>query len=391
MIKINSVDYNKCTRCLVCKLSCPKQAITFNSQYHNFMYPTIDSNKCVDCGLCYNICHLNASKTVNCYEQKCFSFWKENTDSLFSTSGGAFFSIAKAFLKSGGIVFASSWNTDLSLSMKQIRSENELILSLKSKYIESDISGALPQIKECLYKNNQVLICACPCQIAAIKQYVGNKLQSNLFCIDLVCHGVSCNKSFLDYLSFIRDKIGFVKSIDFRSKKNGWKNKKGTFVEIVGEKKTIVEKASHNYFMKLFYSGISYRESCYRCNYSTHNRVGDITLGDFFEIDSVINNPIASKNGISLVLVNTKKGDLLLKSLEGESNHLEKQNIRIPFENNESLSRPYPKPKNVDIFYGLCDSRGFAYACKKCLKTPLKHKLAVLIGIDRIKKIKKTY
>ena len=52
------------------------------------------------------------------------------------------------------------------------------------------------------------------------------------------------------------------------------------------------------------------RESCLYCKYAKEERVSDITLGDFWKVST--NNKITEKDrekGISLVLINTKKGE----------------------------------------------------------------------------------
>ena len=55
-----------CTGCTACANICAKGAITMVPNELGFMYPSVDLNKCVDCGLCHKICPkentLNNSK-----------------------------------------------------------------------------------------------------------------------------------------------------------------------------------------------------------------------------------------------------------------------------------------------------------------------------------------
>lgn len=49
----------KCSGCTACFAICPKDAITMQADLEGFKYPVIDKNKCIDCGLCYNVCLLD--------------------------------------------------------------------------------------------------------------------------------------------------------------------------------------------------------------------------------------------------------------------------------------------------------------------------------------------
>lgn len=48
----------KCTSCGACTVSCPQNAIYFETNEYGFCYPRIDDAKCVDCGLCRKSCHV---------------------------------------------------------------------------------------------------------------------------------------------------------------------------------------------------------------------------------------------------------------------------------------------------------------------------------------------
>lgn len=56
----------------------------------------------------------------------------------------------------------------------------------------------------------------------------------------------------------------------------------------------------------------TYRESCYYCKFANKNRVGDITLADYWGIQK-FHPEFFDENGVSLVLVNTEKGKNTLK------------------------------------------------------------------------------
>ena len=51
----NITTESKCTGCMACVDSCNKSAI-FVENIGGLLYPKIDADKCVDCGLCKIVC-----------------------------------------------------------------------------------------------------------------------------------------------------------------------------------------------------------------------------------------------------------------------------------------------------------------------------------------------
>ena len=47
-----------CVGCRSCEQICPKQAIAFKENSEGFLYPYVQSNKCVDCSLCMKRCPI---------------------------------------------------------------------------------------------------------------------------------------------------------------------------------------------------------------------------------------------------------------------------------------------------------------------------------------------
>lgn len=46
------VEKNMCCGCSACVQVCPKHCISFIEDEEGFLYPTIEKENCVECGLC---------------------------------------------------------------------------------------------------------------------------------------------------------------------------------------------------------------------------------------------------------------------------------------------------------------------------------------------------
>ena len=102
--------------------------------------------------------------------------------------------------------------------------------------------------------------------------------------IDIVCHGVPSPKLFKKYKQNLEEKQkSKITKFSFRDKtKNGW----GLNLKIQYENNKLNNK-KHIYdsYYKSFLNGDTYRECCYSCKYANLQRIGDITLADFWGIE----------------------------------------------------------------------------------------------------------
>ena len=53
----DSSALRECTGCQMCAAVCPKDAIRITLDESGFYRPYVDSEKCVDCGLCTGVCY----------------------------------------------------------------------------------------------------------------------------------------------------------------------------------------------------------------------------------------------------------------------------------------------------------------------------------------------
>ena len=100
-----------------------------------------------------------------------------------------------------------------------------------SKYVQSDLRGVFRKIKNELKNGVRVLFSGTACQVAGLKAYIPKLLRKNLFCIDIVCHGVPSPKIWEDYLAYLQKTRGsqIVKAC-FRNKRFGWHGARESFL-----------------------------------------------------------------------------------------------------------------------------------------------------------------
>ena len=56
MIEIK--DKSKCSGCSACYSVCPKNCISMIEDEEGFLYPTVNKDDCIECGLCEKVCPL---------------------------------------------------------------------------------------------------------------------------------------------------------------------------------------------------------------------------------------------------------------------------------------------------------------------------------------------
>lgn len=319
---------SKCCGCGACVNICPKKAISMQEDEYGFLYPVIDKNKCINCGLCKNNCAyqntVEASKPKNCY----ISASKDKDIKMKSASGGIFATIASNFIKDGGIVYGCSMEYDKNtLNPIHIRVSDisDLHKLQGSKYVQSSMIDIYSSVKKDLKNNCPVLFSGTPCQIASLKFYLNKYDLSNLYTIDIICHGTPSARFFQSYIQYLEKKHSYhVKKFVFRDKTKGWSLKGKITFEKNKKIKNKYVYANLSSFYNLFLNAKIYRENCYTCKYATKNRVGDLTIGDFwgaeYEHSDILNNhnsSIKERSGISCILQNSEKGNYLLKKYGG--------------------------------------------------------------------------
>ena len=316
-----------CTACGACVNICPKHAIQMKEDEYGFLYPSIDEEKCINCRLCEKVCQNIDALSKNSPSKTLALQSKDYTLSQKSSSGGMFAQIAKYVLSKNGIVFgcAMEKNQD-NFEIKHIYIDNEkdLYKLQGSKYVQSDIKNTYREAKQFLEQNRLVIYSGTPCQIAGLKSFL-QKEYSNLICIDLSCEGVPSQKMFNDYVKFLEKTKIKEKIIDFkfRSKQAcGWSCEKYAIIYLRKGQKipTTTTTTTTDTYHNLFVHGGILRESCYNCQFTGIDRISDITIGDAWGIEieypKLMINKFKKEKGISVVLINTDKGEQIFEQIK---------------------------------------------------------------------------
>lgn len=306
----NVYQTDLCTGCGACVEGCPVNALKFETK-NGFSYPTLNRELCIDCGKCAKVCPVYK---VNAEKQENVAYAMRNKDEEIvknSSSGGVISALAKRVLENG-VVYGASFENDFSLKHVAITSLEDLPKIQKSKYLQSSIIDAYANIRQNLADGKQVLFIGTPCQVAGVHSIIGDV--EGLYKVAIVCHGVPSPEYWMQYKTQLEKTHGSVlKSFDFRNKVNGWKNYAISYEFENGEK--IIEKPSQNPFMQKFYHNKSLRASCGNCSFKAGKSGADITIGDFWGLQTLAKN-LDDDKGTSVVVIHTEKGNKLINSLD---------------------------------------------------------------------------
>ena len=363
---INIENKTDCSGCSACANVCPKNCIKMERDEMGFSYPAVDTDVCIGCGRCETVCPiLNPAKENNPLSV----IGAKNCDEAVrsaSSSGGTFFELAKSVISRGGIVYGCALDTDLIARHVKVEDVDGLSALRSSKYVQSDVGTTYREVNAALMDGREVLYSGTPCQIAGLKNYLGKEYE-NLLLVDVLCHGVPSPGVFEDYLKHLGDKFGSKPvSVNFRNKEKSWKR---LYFEVKFENgKRYFTFCGYDRYMSMFLNNISLRPSCYDCRFTTVNRQGDITLGDFWGIGRKYPERDDDK-GISLIIVNTEKGAKAYGEIADKFDTFE-SDIETAKAGQKTLSSPTSKNPKHKEFYSLYADRGVKYATEAVTDIP---------------------
>ena len=346
MIKIkNKKDCCGCESCVQC---CPKHCISMYEDNEGFLYPIVDKETCIDCGLCEKVCPVIHQDTPREPLSSYIAINPNDEIRLKSSSGGIFTLLAEAIIRDGGVVFGARFDENWDVIHAWTDTIEGLAPFRGSKYVQSRIGDTYREAKGFLNKGRKVLFSGTPCQVAGLKKYI-RKDYTNLLTVDFICHGVPSPGVWRRYLSELRDslraergdgrnsvassidELPVITGISFRDKSNGWKKygfrlryaaseaaANTVSASTIKKEKELLMPYTENLFMRGFLADIYLRPSCYACPAKSGKSGSDITIADAWGVNQFAQE-FDDDKGACYVLENTNIGHFFLQQLQFES------------------------------------------------------------------------
>jgi len=339
MIEICRKD--SCTGCGLCANICPYHAVSMYSK-DNFAHkrPLVNNKACVDCGLCTKKCPANF-EVIKVKSRKCFAAWQVNDEKHYSSSsGGIAAALYENAIKQGSWIAGVKIGEDLEPQFVLSNKEEQIKEFKGSKYVQPVTGSIYREVAEKLQQGEKVLFIGLPCHCAAMKRYAENVENGELVLVDMVCHGVPAFKTLMAHIREVEEKIQKrTKMVCFRDRYAG------VCLELQDEKNSFYKRYLHeDTFMHSFISGDLFDDNCYHCKYACPERVGDLTICDFWGIGKL--EPFEHKmSRISAVLINTEKGEKEFVQIHGLI-YSEERQLQEAIEGNSQLRHPSLKGDN---------------------------------------------
>lgn len=359
-----------CTGCLACLNRCPADAIHTGYDPEGFLIPVIDTEKCIQCGKCREVCPVCneiADRGV-LLPDDCYAVMGKTQIRRESSSGGVFGMLAEYILKEGGYVAGAVWNDEGQIEHIVSDQMKDVERMRSSKYVQSNMGEICREIETLLQAGKMVLFSGCGCQTAGLKCYLG-KDYDNLILVEVVCHGIPSQAVF-DSCLCDRDNIG---SISFRDKSVfGW----NTGLYIRYKDGTEYRSGKNDAYMFGFLNNWTLRKSCYDCKFK-NKKYSDILLGDFWGIGQLPDYDDGL--GTSFVALNTNKGAKCLEKIRGQFEKIICLRTAYAQQYNMCISNSVKMPACRELFFEQWKKSRDGAAAVAAVKEQLHFDIALIV------------
>lgn len=360
-----------CIGCGMCMAICPSSAIQMQPDEHGFLHPVVDAAKCTDCGLCARKCPASMPPQVSAHTDILAGYAKDAMLLTKSSSGAIFPVLAAEIIRRGGIVFGAAFDGNFNVVHTAAETLSELPALCCSKYVQSRMTdGCYSQVKRALSAGRWVYFSGVPCQVAALKNYLGREYET-LVTQDTACHSVPSPLVWDGYKEELEKQHGGkLTAFSFRNKANGWEayHIRAAF----DNGREFTKPAAENPYQRGFIKGLYSRSSCFACKFKGVARCSDITLADYWGVKGI--QPKAyNPQGTSLILLHSEKGRALLERCKDRLQTCPAAEGALTW--NPAVLRPIQKPARYNEFWAEYGQKPFAELVSACCE-PTEEELA---------------
>jgi len=362
---LRNITIKDCCGCSVCNAVCPTKAIHMDADELGFFYPSINDTVCVECECCVAVCpvinkHLLAN---NKYLMKSSyaGYIKDAKKLSESASGGAAAALSEQIISKGGVVFGVEYDNHLMPVWGFANNTEEVSRFKGSKYAESIRRDIFKTIQKEVITGKPVLVIGLPCDIAAIRMFLGEtSVSENLFMCELICSRATSQKVLKESIRVIEERERKkVVSLSLRHKKNGIALP--SFVRYTfNDGSELCELSTESDFLYAFCFIV--RESCYNCSFKNNNSVADLRLGDYWGLNK--SHSYYNPYGTSLIISCSNQGDKLMQFLNRNEFFIEETDLTEACAYNFMTIESFNKDSFSDTYITEFLANGFHSARK---------------------------
>lgn len=363
-----------CTGCQACRVACPTNAITMQENKKGNIYPIVDENLCINCNKCARICPELSPVNLHYKQDRVLAMWvKDSKIRKYSTSGGASFVMAKIIVERGGYFCGAIYN-DGGAEHRICNNVGELHRFQGSKYVHSNVKDVYKEIEALLKDGIEVLFTGTPCQVAALRSFLGKEYDT-LYCVDIVCHGVPSRKVLGSRIKVIEQTHG-KKVIDIRFRDKQPDQHSTCMKYTFDDRSSLSNSFTADPYSRSFVMNYTLRENCFNCRYSRAERCSDITIADFWGYSPQDLKFHSYRKGTSLMIVNSEKGRSLFNLIKKLCIIDSSRDFNYAVKGNHNLKAPQIRPNEYNQFWHRYLNGETLEELQKDFYPPLKEKKA---------------
>ena len=155
-----------CCGCTACMNICPTHAIMMKADEDGFVFPEINHDLCIECGLCNKVCAFQNIPVTGDEPIVTYAAINKNSDVLSaSASGGIFVALATIVFDKNGVVFGCAYNENMEPEHICVDNRLDMTKIQGSKYVQSNINNTYTEARKYLKEGRWVLFTELPAKL----------------------------------------------------------------------------------------------------------------------------------------------------------------------------------------------------------------------------------